>query len=190
MNPAARTLPIPPSMFRHFAMITLAITGCVALFADGESREAIAGEVEARSDRNDLLRTEADKLGARKVKASGLRLRDSKRSYMAFAPDEPVSDGNYGTPMDGSETSVGASLRPGAPALNLPGGERASSAAPPPPPGLPPGATPAVKRKAPQIDEDQLAAIAAASRARSGSTSRASSVPDWASNRSTSVVLP
>ncbi len=171
MNPAARTLPIPQSLFRHFAMITIAITGCVALFADGESREVIVAEVEARTERNDLLRAEADKLGARKVKASGLQLRDSNRSYMAFAPDEPVSDANYGTPMDGSETSVGASLRAGTPALNLPGGESAAAAGTPPPPGLPAGAKPTVRRKPVQLDEEQLAEIAAASRARSGSNS-------------------
>lgn len=171
MNPAARTLPIPPSLFRHFAMITIAITGCVALFADGESREAIAAEIETRTDRNDLLRAEADKLGNRKLKANGLRLRDSNRAYMAFAPDEPVSDANYGNPMDGSETTVGASLRPGAPALNLPGAGAAPVAATPPPPGLPAGAKQAAPRKAVQPSEEQLAEIAAASRARSGSNS-------------------
>lgn len=29
-------------MYRHFAIVTIALTGCIALFADGESREAVA----------------------------------------------------------------------------------------------------------------------------------------------------
>lgn len=168
MNPAARALPISPSVFRHFAIITIAITGCVALFADGESREAIVSQVEARSARNDLLKAEADKLGTRTLKASGLRLRDSKRSYLAFAPDEPVSDSNYGAPMDGSETTVGESLRPHGAGLNLPGAARQTATAPP---GLPTGAAPAARKQQAQPTAEQLAAIAAASRARSGSSS-------------------
>ncbi|MGH6785844.1 MAG: hypothetical protein ACREBO_03355 [Novosphingobium sp.] len=152
-------------------MITIAITGCVALFADGENREAIAAEVEARTDRNDLLTAEADKLGARKLKANGLKLREGERSYMAFAPDEPVSEANYGTPMDGSDVAMGGGQRGVAVSLNLPGEEPSETAMPSPPPGLPAGAKAAVRPKPVQLDEEQRAAIAAASRARSGGNS-------------------
>ena len=44
----ARVMPtsaISPKMFQHFAIITVVITGLLALFADGESREAIEATV-------------------------------------------------------------------------------------------------------------------------------------------------
>ena len=36
---------VPPSMFRHFAIVTLAITAGLAMFADGEGREAQAAQL-------------------------------------------------------------------------------------------------------------------------------------------------
>lgn len=36
---------IPPSMYRHFAIVTVAITAGLAMFADGENREAQAAQV-------------------------------------------------------------------------------------------------------------------------------------------------
>ena len=163
MHPAARPLPVSPKAFRHFAAITVAITVCVALFADGESREALSAGIEARQDRNALLKTEADKLGTRHFAARQLHLRDSKRSYLAFAPDDPENAENFGTPMDGSDTDFTG------------GGRRAP---PPPPPGMGPGAVPpglpatvakqVVQRPPPRPSEDQIQSLIAASRQRSG----------------------
>ena len=39
---------IPPRMYRHFALATVALTAAVAMFAEGESREARAAHVEAQ----------------------------------------------------------------------------------------------------------------------------------------------
>lgn len=36
---------IPPTMFRHFAAVTLALTTALAMFADGETREARASQI-------------------------------------------------------------------------------------------------------------------------------------------------
>lgn len=41
----AHTQPVTPQMYRHFAVLTIAITAAVALFADGENREAMASEI-------------------------------------------------------------------------------------------------------------------------------------------------
>jgi hypothetical protein len=46
----ARALPsvVPPKMYRHFALVTVLLTLGVAMFADGENREAAAAQVEQR----------------------------------------------------------------------------------------------------------------------------------------------
>lgn len=38
----AVTPAIPPSMYRHFAVLTVVLTACLAMFAEGENREAQA----------------------------------------------------------------------------------------------------------------------------------------------------
>ena len=40
----AVTPAIPPSMYRHFAIVTLALTTGLAMFAQGENREAQAAQ--------------------------------------------------------------------------------------------------------------------------------------------------
>ena len=65
--------PIPMKMYRHFAAVTVALTACLAFFADGEKREAVANhieererqaEIEAKSDalfgQSELTRAEPD----------------------------------------------------------------------------------------------------------------------------------
>ncbi|WP_160603593.1 hypothetical protein [Pontixanthobacter aquaemixtae] len=37
-------------MYRHFALVTIALTAAIALFADGEKREAVAGGVETAKE--------------------------------------------------------------------------------------------------------------------------------------------
>lgn len=88
MSRIARASAVSPKVYRHFAVVTIAITACIGLFADGESTEALRSQIEAREARNRLLTAEADKLGARRLKAGNLRLRNEKRAYIAFAPDE------------------------------------------------------------------------------------------------------
>jgi hypothetical protein len=36
---------VPKSLYKHFAVLTVAITACVAMFADGEKREEIAEQI-------------------------------------------------------------------------------------------------------------------------------------------------
>lgn len=51
-------------MYRHFAVLTLVISLSIAMFADGENRERITSEVEARNQKADLKRKEQEKFGA------------------------------------------------------------------------------------------------------------------------------
>lgn len=100
MARAAPTLPISPRMFRHFAVITVAITGCVALFADGEGREAIASELAARQQKNQVLIAEAEKVGKRTV---GFDRTSAGKGAVAAANDSvdwSDNGGDFGAPME------------------------------------------------------------------------------------------
>lgn len=45
MSRIVRTSPVSANMYRHFAIITVVITACLALFVDGENRDAMAERV-------------------------------------------------------------------------------------------------------------------------------------------------
>ena len=90
MRRAAPALPISPKLLKHFAAITLVLTACIAIFADGEGREAIQEQVDMRAARNQLIETEAEKLGTKKVKAN-LSFREKKRPT-TFADDGGMID--------------------------------------------------------------------------------------------------
>jgi hypothetical protein len=49
MRRATPTLPVTPVMLRHFAVLTLVITSCIAIFASGENREFVDHQVQAKS---------------------------------------------------------------------------------------------------------------------------------------------
>lgn len=61
------TIPVPAKVVRHFAAITLAITACIALFADGERREAIGAEIKADRQLQELRTLDAERNGPRKI---------------------------------------------------------------------------------------------------------------------------
>ena len=98
MRRAAPPLPISPKLLKHFAAITLVLTASIAMFADGESREVITDQVDMRAARNQLLETEAEKLGTKKLKAH-LTLKDNGRAYLPFAEEGQANE--FGAGMDG-----------------------------------------------------------------------------------------
>lgn len=49
MGKPAPPISITPKLFRQFAIVTVGLTGLIALFADGEGREAMADEVAAQA---------------------------------------------------------------------------------------------------------------------------------------------
>jgi hypothetical protein len=52
-----------PKVYRHFAVVTVAVTTLMAVFADGENRQAISSTVEERQHDQQLKRKEAEKFG-------------------------------------------------------------------------------------------------------------------------------
>lgn len=95
MRRAAPPLPISPKLLKHFAAVTVVLTACIAMFADGESREAIQEQVDMRAARNQLLETEAQKLGTRKLK-SNLAAKDKNPSSAGFSDDGGMIDVTIG----------------------------------------------------------------------------------------------
>lgn len=83
--------PIPPSMYRHFAAITLALTMGLAMFANGENHEARATQIDQVE-----VEVAAQEEPARIVKAP-------KASAPAAASSQWYSealDSAFGQPMD------------------------------------------------------------------------------------------
>lgn len=101
-NPA-----IDAKMYRHFAVVTVCLTAGLAIFADGESRQAVADEISAREDQAALERAEVAKFGpAKLITGSG-----TPAPSASFAYDG--SGGEFGAPMDGTGSrDQGASYVP------------------------------------------------------------------------------
>jgi len=112
MRRAAPALPISPKLLKHFAAITLVLTACIALFADGEGREAIQEQVDMRAARNQLIETEAQKLGTKKI-GTHLASRE-KRKPTTFADDGGMIDFSV-SESGGGRHIASPSLQPGGP---------------------------------------------------------------------------
>lgn len=69
MKELLASIPVPAKMYRHFATITIVITACIALFADGERREAIGAEIRANQQRQEMRALDAQRNGPSKVGA-------------------------------------------------------------------------------------------------------------------------
>lgn len=100
MNSIAETLAIPPKMYRHFAVVTVMITLLIAVFAEGEDREAIGNELKAQQQQTDLRRAEAEKFGPKKVGAEHFRRTDGG----GWGSEGPVEPG--GTSVNGTAVTV------------------------------------------------------------------------------------
>ena len=96
----AHTKAVTTQMYRHFAVLTVGVTLVVGVFADGESREAIASEARAAAP--------APKAGPTELARKDTRARGS------FGSDESF-DQTFGAPMD----SFGASAQDGVMPDNL-----------------------------------------------------------------------
>lgn len=95
---------VDPKMYRHFAVLTLVITACIGFFADTENRAAVASEFDKRDQQAALRKVEEEKQGNRPV----LENRAGNGPAMA---DE--GSGNYGAPTDGgSGLGTATSINP------------------------------------------------------------------------------
>ena len=59
--------PIPLKMYQHFAAVTVVMTAGIALFADGENREAMATHIEERERQQELQALSAEITGTREL---------------------------------------------------------------------------------------------------------------------------
>ena len=80
-------------MYRHFAVITLALTAGIALFADGESRAEIAQRAQDKQRETELRRESYERFGAPKLK-----LAERPKPVGRFGDDASV-DRSFGAPM-------------------------------------------------------------------------------------------
>jgi hypothetical protein len=97
----ANTQAVSAQMYRHFAVLTVAITLVVGVFADGESRQAVASEVRAAQKQTPEARP--TKLVRKDVRAQG-----------SFSADGSV-DSNFGAPMDTTGAAPQDGVLPSAP---------------------------------------------------------------------------
>ena len=168
MSRISRKQTVSPKVYRHFATITVIVTACTAMFADGETTEAVTDRIAAREARNGLLTVESSKVGARHVKVAKLHLRDEKRSYMRFSPEMPEDASNDGSSAYVIGGEIEASRGP------LQGPPSGPPGAGSPSPGMgPSGPGPARPRQArtpPRPSAAQMESLLAQSRARSGSS--------------------
>ncbi len=95
-------MPVTPQMLRHFAVLTVMITGCLAMFADGENRELIGEKLKERQARNVMLAADAQRGDKRKAQVAGLTV----------APGMHIQSGGDDAPASGGASSGTGSLNP------------------------------------------------------------------------------
>jgi len=156
MRRAAPSLPISPRLLKHFAAATLAITTCIAIFADGRTTEAVAETVK----KNELKKAQVDAAGARNSVFKGMKVKSGTgMSYDDPGPD--IGGGGAGSYYDGPVMQPQFRTLPSQMATRpedlLPGNERARKA------------REAARPK--QLTPEQLAKLQESSRLRSGAES-------------------
>jgi hypothetical protein len=106
---------IPFKMYRHFAVVTLALTSAMALFADGESRAAMSERL-AEQQQTDALRRES------RARFGAPRLIKFRQVAVGTFDDAPGVDNPFGAPMDragGLMSRRGSAVDPAAAAQQL-----------------------------------------------------------------------
>jgi hypothetical protein len=131
-------LAVPKNLYKHFAVVTVAVTLCVAMFADGAKREQIAEQVAAHQR---AKAQERHKAAEERRIVAGLRDNRGGRSYVinnnpdvGSVPSGPIHTIAY--PIGGVDEFGEPGLRPGA--LDQP----LQAIEPKLPPVLPPGMSP------------------------------------------------
>ena len=79
MRRALQPPALSPAVLRHFAVLTLVITGGLAMFASGENQEYLAEQVRQRQMQTEALRAQREKATQRTVVVDGLRLAPGTR---------------------------------------------------------------------------------------------------------------
>lgn len=107
MSRIAPQLGIPPKMYRHFAVVTLLLTACIALFADGERREAIENELAAQKKQAELQQQDADRAKQHQLAVATI----NRRGEGGWGSDAVVDP--QGAGASGSEGLISDASNPG-----------------------------------------------------------------------------
>ena len=89
--------PVPVKMYKHFAVVTVGMTAMIALFADGENREAAAGHIENRHEEARVRAASQEITGAPRL------VRADRQSAGSFGSE---ASGDFGQPMDNTGISA------------------------------------------------------------------------------------
>ncbi len=87
MSRSAPIIPVNAKMYRHFAIATVMITGTLALFADGENRQALEEQIEARQQTVALQQAEQEN-AAKKAPAKKSNFTDKRKTKGSFGRED------------------------------------------------------------------------------------------------------
>lgn len=87
MSRSAPIIPVNAKMYRHFAIATVMITGTLALFADGENRQALEEQIEARQQTVALKQAEQQN-AAKKGTAKKSNFTDKRKIKGSFGRED------------------------------------------------------------------------------------------------------
>jgi len=93
-------------MFRHFAILTLAMTGLLAMFASGENRQALEEQVAARQERDELKAAELRMAEEGKGGNTRLLFKDRRRYRGRWGNDAGVVEAQQGPIITASEVEL------------------------------------------------------------------------------------
>ena len=91
---------LTPKLFRHFAVVTVALTVCIAVFADGQGDNLLGKTVAAQEAQAQLAVADAARKRVKPVTLLNRRIRDARRSYVPLGAESDDGDSGYGQPMD------------------------------------------------------------------------------------------
>jgi hypothetical protein len=108
MSGSKSNVPLSRDMFQHFAVITVFVTTCIAVFADGQGDNVLGKAVAAREVRAEAAVVDA----ARRTRPNtGLstKIHDARHSYVPLGAESEGDNIAYGQPMDSASGSGGGS---------------------------------------------------------------------------------
>ncbi len=91
MSRSAPIIPVDAKMYRHFAIATVMITGCLAMFASGENREALEAQLAENQQQNAARQAEQEKAEQGAIGKKG-NFKDKRKTKGSFTPDYALRD--------------------------------------------------------------------------------------------------
>lgn len=113
MSRSQPVIPVSAKMYRHFAVITVAITTCLAVFADGENREAIAQQLAEKKANHEMQQAERELAKNGKGGNNRLNFTDNRKVKGSFGTDAGFTGTNdSGVFDDGTGEDVQVAMVP------------------------------------------------------------------------------